>query len=501
MQSNLTHHTPTRKSITVTVPAQDVSEEFGKVLAKIAPQAKVPGFRPGKAPKDVLLARFEREIHAEVTENLVNKHFWNAAVAAGVQPISRPALEKVELKEGQEGSFHAHFDVAPEVKLPEYKGLAVLKQKRLVDEAAVEEHLEGMRQKAAKFIPVEDEAADGFYATFDIKVRPQGMKSQTFKDQVIQLSADRPFDKEVIGMKLDETRKFTIAVPEDEENKAVAGKPVVYEATLKDLRKREVPELNDEFAKDMGAYETMAALREFVKKDLEEAAERDAVSRAQSTMLDALLELAPFDVPASMTSLQLDDFCQEFANMVARQGVDPKKVNWSAYRQSRLRDAEKAVRSGYLLQAIGNAENIEVSDEEIDADIRKFMEENNVQKPFQMIREDLEKRGALNEFKGRIRTDKIFERLFTFSKIEEQLLDKAAFEAMLELERRKEEGAPVARFDAGGVEGGGFEEQEGGEPDAVAAAEPHVHGPDCDHGHEEAPKPKRAPRKKAADAE
>jgi trigger factor len=485
MQANITHHTTTRKSIKVTVPAAEVTEEFGKVIAKIAPKAKIPGFRPGKAPKDVLMARYEREIHAEVAENLVNKHFWNAATTAGAQPISQPALEKVDLKEGQEGSFNAHFDVAPEVKLPEYKGLTVLKPKRLIDDEAVAEHLEGLREKAAKFIPVEEAATAGYFATFDIRVKPQGLKGQDFKDQVIQLAAERPFDKEVLGMKVDEIRKFTIGIPEDDANATMAGKPVVYEATLKDLRKREVPELNDEFAKDMGSYETMAALREFVRKDLEEAAERDAVSRAQSTMLDTLLELAPFEVPASMTNLQLDDFCQEFANSVARQGVDPKKVNWSAYRQSRMRDAEKAVRSGYLLQAIGNAEQIEVSDDEMDADIRKFMEEHQIQKPFKTIKEDLEKRGALNEFKGRIRTDKIFEHLFTFATITEQILDKAAFAALLEMEHKREAGTPTARFDAGGVEGGDFEDQEGGEPSAVKPAEDHVHGPDCDHEHED----------------
>lgn len=489
MQANITHHTTTRKSIKVTVPAAEVNEEFGKVLAKIAPKAKIPGFRPGKAPKDVLMARFEREIHAEVTENLVNRHFWNAATTAGAQPISRPALEKVDLKEGQDGTFNAHFDVAPEVKLPEFKGLTVSKQKRLIDDEAVDEHLEGLREKAAKFIPVEDLAADGYFATFDIKVKPQGLKGQDFKDQVIQLSAERPFDKEVLTMKVDDTRKFTINNPDDDPNSAMAGKPVAYEVTLKDLRKREVPELNDEFAKDMGSYETLAALREFVRTDLQEAAERDAISRAQSAMLDTLLELASFEVPASMTALQLDDFCQEFANAVARQGMDPKKINWSTYRQSRMRDAEKAVRSGYLLQAIGNAEDIQVSDEEMDADIRKFMEEHQVQKPFKTVKEDLEKRGALNEFKGRIRTDKIFEHLFTFSTITEQLLDKDAFAALLELERKREAGTPTARFDAGGVEGGDFEDQEGGEPTAVKPAEAHVHGPDCDHGHaEESPK-------------
>ena len=483
MQANLTHHTTTRKSIQVTVPAAEVSEEFGKVLAKLAPKAKIPGFRPGKAPKDVLMARFEREIHAEVTENLVNKHFWNAANAAGAQPITQPALEKVELKEGQDGTFNAHFDVAPEVKLPEYKGLTVLKQKRLIDDEAVNEHLEGMRQKAAKFIPVEDAAAEGHFATFDIRVKPQGLKGQDFKDQVIQLTTERPFDKEVLGMKLDEVRKFSISLPEDGPDQAMAGKPVAYEATLKDLRMREVPELNDEFAKDMGAYENLDALRAFIRKDLEEAAERDAINRAQSSLLDTLLELTPFEVPASMTGLQLDDFCQEFANLAARQGMDPRKINWSAYRQSRMHDAERAVRSGYLLQSIGNAENIQVSDDEMDADIQKFMDENGIQKPFKAVKEELEQRGAINEFKGRLRTDKIFAHLFTFSTVNEQVLDKEAFTALLEMERRKEAGTPTARFDAGGVEGGDFEAQDGGEPSAVVPAEEHVHGPGCGHDH------------------
>ncbi len=485
MQANLTHHTPTRKSVEVVVPASEVSEEFGKVLAKLAPKAKIPGFRPGKAPKDVLMARFEREIQAEVTENLVKKHFWQAATAVGTQPISHPSLEKIDLKEGQDGKFYAHYDVAPEVKLPEYKGLAITKKSRLIDDAAVEEHLEGLRQKAAKFVPVEESAAvAGHYITIDVKVKPQGMKGQDFKDQVVELSPERPFDQELLGLKVDDTKKFVIPIPEDDANRAMAGKPVSYEVVCKDLRKREVPELNDEFAKDMGDYENLAALKAFVRKDLEEAADRDGVSRAESEMLDLLLEAAAFEVPASMTGLQLDDYCQEFASQMAHQNVDPKRINWSAYRQSRIRDAEKAVRSGYLLQSIGNAEDIQVSDSEIDTEIRRFMDEYKVQKPFQAVKDDLEQRGSINEIKGRIRTEKIFERLMTFATVTEEFLDKDAFLALLEEERRRESGAPTARFDVGGVGSESEDDDEDGAPTSVQHAEPHVHGPDCDHDHE-----------------
>jgi trigger factor len=484
MQSNLTHHTSTRKSIEVTVPAAEVAAEFGKVLAKIAPKVKVPGFRPGKAPKDVLMKRYEREITSEVAENLVTKHFMTAATAAGAFPISRPALEALDLKEGVDGTFKAQFDVAPQVVLPEYKTLTLVKKKRIIDDAAVEEHLEALREQNAKFIPVEDAPAGlGHYATLDIKVKPQGMKPVSYTDQVIQLAEGRPFDQEVLGMKVDETKTFSITIPAEDPNKAMAGKAVSYEATLKELRSRVVPELGDEFAKDLGAHETLADLKTFLRKDLEEASDRDGSTRLHSAVLDQLLEAAPFEVPSSMVSLQLDDYCQEFAEMAARQGVDPKNLNWSAYRQSRLQDAQRAVRSGYLLQAIGNAENIEVTDEEIDTEIRSIMEEHKIAQPFEAFKAGLDKRGSTTEIKGRVRTDKIFEMILATATISEELLDKEAFAAQVELERRREAGIPMARFDAGGLEGGELEHQEGGSPDSVQASE-HVHGPDCDHSHE-----------------
>ncbi|BDU76144.1 trigger factor [Mesoterricola sediminis] len=483
MPSSLTHHSPTRKSIDVTVPASEVSEEYGKVLAKIAPKVRIPGFRPGKAPKDVLMQRYEREILSEVAENLVNRHFMQAASSEGVFPISRPALEKVDLKEGEPGSFRAMFDVAPAVDLPDYKNLTVTKRKRAIDDEAVAEHLESLRQQNAKFIPVDDAPAGlGHFATLDIKVKPQGMKAMTYTDQVIQLAEGRPFDQEIVGMKVEETRKFSITIPAEDPNRAMAGKAVAYEATLKDLRRRDIPELGDEFAKDLGEHESLEDLKAFVRKDLEEASERDALTRLQSAVLDALLEAAPFEVPASMVSLQLDDYCQEFAEMAARQGVDPKNINWGAYRNSRKLDAERAVRSGYLLQAIGNAEDIQVSDEEIDAEVRAIMDEHKIQQPFEAFRANLEQRGATTEIKGRVRTDKIFELILKTATIQEELLDKAAFAAQVELERRREAGIPQARYDAGGVEGGDLEHQEGGDPAAVKAAE-HVHGPDCDHDH------------------
>jgi trigger factor len=462
------------------------------VVAKIAPKVRIPGFRPGKAPRAVLMQRYTREIQSDVAQQLVDRHFWKAAQEAGALPISQPALEKLDLKEGADAVFRAQFDVAPEVQLPSYKGLALTKKKRAIDEAAVLENLEALRQRATKHLPVEGGAvASGLLATCDIRVKPQGLKAQSYKDQVLEIDATRPFDTELVGLKADEQKTFSINHPADDANGVLAGKTITYEVKVKDIRSKEVPELSDDFAKDMGPFENLEALKAAIRKDLEEASDRDAESRLQSTLLDALLEAAPFEVPRTMVGMQLDDYCREFAQYAARQGMDPKKVNWEAYRSFRLNDAERAVRSGYLLQTIGNAESIEVPEEEIDNELRALMAQHQVQQPFEAFKAEMERRGNTTEIKGRLRTDRIFAHLASLATITEELLDKEAFEALVELERKREAGLPTNRFDAGGLEGGELEGQEGGEPSAVTPAE-HVHGPDCDHGHEaEAPAPKK----------
>ena len=502
MSVTLHHQSPTRKTVEVTVPAAEVNAAFDEVVAKIAPKVRIPGFRPGKAPRTVLMQKYAREIESDVAQQLVERHFWKSATEAGALPISHPALEKLDLKEGTDAVFRAQFDVAPEVVLPDYKTMVLTKKKRAIDEATVVEHLEGLRQRAIKYLPVEDGAvAPGLVATCDIRVKPQGLKAQTYKDQVLEIDGTRPFDAELLGLKADEKKSFTLTHPADDNNPVLAGKVLAYEVQVKDIRSKEVPVLSDDFAKDMGDFENLEALKAAVRKDLEEAADRDAVARLQANMLDTLLEAMPFEVPRSMVILQLDDYCQEFGQHVSRQGMDPKKVNWQAYRQYRLNDAERAVRSGYLLQSIGNAESIEVPEADIDAEIRSFMAENQVQQPFEAFKAEMDRRGNTTEIKGRLRTDRIFDHLLSSAQVTEELLDKAAFDALVELERKREAGLPVNRFDAGGVDGGGeLEGQEGGEPATVGAAD-HVHGPDCDHDHEaEEAKPKKKAPRKAAEA-
>src|ERR1035438_7144764 len=217
MSATLHHQSPTRKTVEVTVPASEVSATYNDVVAKIAPKVRIPGFRPGKAPRPVLMQKYAREIQSDVAQQLVEKHFWKAAQEAGALPISHPSLEKLDLKEGTDAVFRAQFDVAPEVTLPDYKAMVLTKKKRAVDEATVQEHLEGLRQRAVKHLPVEDGAvAAGLVATCDIRVKPQGLKARTYQDQVLEIDGTRPFDAALIGLKVDEKKAFTLTHPADE---------------------------------------------------------------------------------------------------------------------------------------------------------------------------------------------------------------------------------------------------------------------------------------------
>jgi trigger factor len=311
-------------------------------------------------------------------------------------------------------------------------------------------------------VPVEGGAELGHYVEFDMKYKPQGMKARTSRGRRLKLREGAPFDAELVGMKVDETKKFDLVAPADDEDRHVAGKPVRHEVTILAVRAVAAPGLNDEFAKDTGRYDSLGALRAGVRRELEEGAEAEAASRLQGDLLDRLLDAAPFEVPASMVNLQLDDYCRELADRMDQTGLGHRSADWRAYRQRRLNDAQRAVRSGYLLQALGNADGIQVQDEEIDAEIRKWMADSGATDTFETIKADFDRHGATMEIRGRLRTEKIFAAMLGRMEVAEETLGPAAYEELLEVERRRAEGLAQARFDAGGIGGGDDDDGDGG---------------------------------------
>lgn len=474
MQYTLNTQSSTRQSLDVTVPSAQVDETFARITNRLASTVKLPGFRKGKVPTQFIMERFSKEVHQEVAESLVRDFFWEASRKAGVTPISNPSIEKLELKQNKDATFVASFDVAPELTLPNYKNLSLTKKKRQVDDALIEEQLKELQGRAAKLKSVDLPVAAKLLVTCDLKVTPfrvdgKPEKTRSFKEQVIQIDETRPLDAALVGLKVDEVKEFTLQHSDQDANTHFAGKTVKYHVVVKDVRERVLAEINDDFAKDAGAFENLQALKDRLKQDLEEASERDANGRLQADLLDLLLDKTTFDIPASMIAMQLDDYCREFSQQFAEQGMDPRRINWQAYREHRRKEAERSVKCGYLLKQLGDAEKIEVPESAVDADIEKFMKENRIQLTLKQVKNELENRGALGEIKGRLRTELIFKRLLELSTVQETLLDKKGYDALLESERKQDETSTLHPFDEG-------ESSEG------TSTDPHAHH---DHGSHE----------------
>lgn len=457
MTFTLTPKTETRQSIEINVPVLEVDAIFSSVLQRLGNGLKVPGFRKGKAPSGVIMQRFTKEIHQEVAESLVRTYFWKSAQEANVTPISNPSIEKLNLKQGSDASFTALFDVAPKITLPSYRSLTIPKVKRKVDADLIEEQLQELRQRAAKNKPLETDVDARSIVTCDIKVTPfrddgKPEKTRFFKDQVIEIDKERLLDQSLVGMRLDEMKAFTLEHPTDDPNAGFAGKKIAYQVTVKDHRIKVVPELDDELAKDLGSYASVDELKTALVKDLEEATEKDANARCQAAILDLLLAQSAFEVPQSMIQLQLDDYCREFASLFTQQGMDPKRINWEGYRAHRLKDAERSVRSGYIIKELGDVEKIEVTEDEVNQEIQSFMDRNRITVPLIQVRSQLEERGAISEIQGRVRTEKIFNHILSLATVKEELLDKTAFDALIKKEQQRETPSTLNPFDKGSEE-------------------------------------------------
>lgn len=437
MQSSLTHQTATRKLLELTIPVSEVTADYNAIVTQLASKVKIPGFRPGKASKEVILSNYEREIKSEIIETLVKRHFMNATSSAGITPISSPTIEKAELSESVDSIINVSFDVAPEVNIPQYKELTISKIKRGISDNDVDEQLDYICEKVAKFIPVENGVAElNHYVTVDIKVKPQRLKTVSYKDQVIQLAPDRPFDAEILNMRVGESKHFSLTLPNDNNDNA-PDQIVSYEVLVKDLRTRELPTIDDEFAKDIGPYNNLEELRAAVHKDLENLAEKDSISRAHQEILEKLLANSEsFEVPDSMVSLQLNDYCRDFAKMASNQGVDPKTIDWNAFRQNRITEAQRSIRSGYILQAIGNQENIQANEDDVNAEIVAMMKKHNIQQTFEAFKKRLDEDGNTDEIKGRVRTYNILNYILDISNVIEEILDKDAFNKRLTSEQQ-----------------------------------------------------------------
>jgi trigger factor len=410
MKTEFVDVSETRKNLVVEIESSTVDAEIDRVARDYTKAARIPGFRPGKVPARVVKQRFRSQILHEVVHELVPRAVDDALRERGLEPLDTPDIRDVIVEEGQPLKFTATFDTVPSFDLQPYVSLQLRRPQATLQEGAVDETLQALRERAARFEVVEARPVErGDTVVVDL-VREAGTETaDTHQDVNIEIgaAANPPgFDDEVIGTTVGETKRFEVRYPDDYEMKELAGTAVNYTVTIKGLKRRVVPELDDEFARDLGEFDTLAALRARVEQDLTREAEQKAERDARGELLKQLAGWVTFTVPESLIERELDRRIEDFARRLMEQGVDPRKadIDWAAFRQAQQEPARESVASALVLDEVAQREGLTVSEAEIEAELSRFGERTG--RTTAAVRAQLEKDGGISRLATGLRREK-----------------------------------------------------------------------------------------------
>jgi trigger factor len=412
-----------RKALAFEVEQERVQKEIETRARDLARKVKLPGFRPGKVPLEVVKRRFHSEILGEVAESIVNKVVFDELDGRGLKPLAPPKVQEVKLDEGQPMSFKAVFETLPLIELPDWRGLRASVKAPGVGDADVDKEIDRLREEAARYDPVEEarptEAND--YVLLDLYWRPlDGGKGGHDENALIEVGneGNHPdMNKGLEGLRLGETKEIDVAWGPDAAPK-IANKTVRYTVTLKGIKKKVVPAADDDFAKDLGEFDTLGALRAKIGDQLKAADERRADRETKAALVEALVAKADFEVPEALVERHMTARTETVARGLAYQGIDPRKVgvNWRDYRESTREESVKAARADILLDEIAKREGIEALESEVDREVARLAERAGKSKD--ALRAQLSKEGDLAALASRIREEKTLDLLKSNASIE-----------------------------------------------------------------------------------
>jgi trigger factor len=416
-----------KREIELEIPAENVQKAAEKVVRDIARVARIPGFRPGKAPPTLIRRRFADDIQGEVVQSLVPEYLEKALDEKKLIPVTRPEVDKVEFKEGEPLKFRAVFEVLPEFELGEYKNLAIEIEQVEAGDAQVDKTIEEMRDRSATYVPVEGrEAKDGDYVLIKLMGTPVGGGDPVQADNILcHIGAEETlesFTENLRGATPGETKRFRSEYPADYPDPKLAGKTYDYVVEVQGIKEKKLPELNDEFAKDAageaGGIATLAELREKIRVNLEAAKDQQQAAQAREKILELLVKNHDFPVPEALVEGQMDVRLERVVRSLAAQGVDPRAVNvdWVSLRRQQRDRSVADVKAELLLDRIATAEKIETTDEDLDKEIAALADHSG--ESATVLRARLTKQGALDRMKSKLRSDKTVEWLYRNARIE-----------------------------------------------------------------------------------
>ena len=409
MKTEIVDVNETRKNLRVEIPQDVVDAEIDRITRDYSRKARVPGFRPGKAPSRVIKQRYKDQILHDVVHDLIPRAVDDALRERGVEAVDTPDIRDVTVDEGQPLTFTASFDTVPSFDPGDYTTVALTRTSSKVEEEAVDLAMQRLRDRAARFEPVEGRGVDhGDTITVDLQRLADG-KPDTHDNVSVELGAKANppgFDEQLLGLEVDATKSFDIHYPTDHPIGELAGTDVSYTVTVKGIKRRILPELDDEFAKDLGEFETLDALRARVREDLEHEARHAAERDVRAQLMKQLAARVPFEVPPSLIDREIDRRLEEFAQRLIEQNIDPRQagIDWNAFRESQREVAREAVAGAIVLDEVARREQLDVTNEEIDQEIGRHAERTG--RTPAAVRARLVSEGGLSRVSAGLRREK-----------------------------------------------------------------------------------------------
>ncbi|MCY9037614.1 trigger factor [Bacillus inaquosorum] len=395
--------------LTVEVDAETFKTALDDAFKKVVKQVSIPGFRKGKIPRGLFEQRFGVEaLYQDALDILLPVEYPKAVEEAGIEPVDRPEIDVEKIEKGESLIFTAKVTVKPEVKLGDYKGLGIEKDDTAVTDEDVQNELKALQERQAELVVKEEGAVEeGNTVVLDFEGFVdgdafEGGKAENYSLEVGSGSFIPGFEDQLVGLEAGAEKDVEVTFPEEYHAEELAGKPAVFKVKIHEIKAKELPELDDEFAKDIDEeVETLAELTEKTKKRLEEAKENEADAKLREELVLKASENAEIDVPQAMVDTELDRMLKEFEQRLQMQGMNLELYTQfsgqdeAALKEQMKEDAEKRVKSNLTLEAIAKAENLEVSDEEVDAELSKMAEAYNM--PVENIKQAIGSTDAMKE--------------------------------------------------------------------------------------------------------
>jgi trigger factor len=413
--------TSTRREIEIEVPSEEVSRETDTLVQKYQKLASIPGFRRGHVPASIVRQRFSQEIQNDVIDALVPRYFRKETERLGLMPISQPRVTDLHAHEGEALHFKASFEVMPEIKLEGYKELRAERPEVSVTDQEVEDALKDLQERRATFSPIEGRAiTDGDYAQASLDGTPKqngaGTKPVHMDDVLVEIGGKNTmpeFTQNLRGANVGEERTFDVNYPEDFSDERLRGKTFSYKVKINAIKQKALPEMNNDFAKELGEFSTLDEVRQRIREGMEQERRQAADREAKDKLLTALIRRNEFEVPEALVERQIDVRLERGLRALAAQGMTSeamKKMDLPRVRAGQRDQAVQEVKATLLLEKVADEEKIEVGDDEINREIETLATQTN-QTP-DAIRARLTRDGALDRIRNRIRNEKALDFLY-----------------------------------------------------------------------------------------